>query len=189
MITLQKFQELIKKGYSLDTVFLLQNLDKIDCIDFNNPKLAILKQGLIRRGLISEEGRITVDGNELLQFISSPSEEKLVRKPKNDEPFDLFWKSFPGLDSFSYKGRSFSGSRALRVKKEDCKTKIKAILNEGEYTIDDIIGALKLEVEQKMESSLKTGQNKLSYLQNSLTWLNQRGFENYVELFRKQGLK
>ncbi len=72
------------------------------------------------------------------------------------------------------------------MKKEDCKTKIKAILNEGDYTIDDLIRALDFEVFQKKEKSVKEGKNSITYMQNSLTYLNQRTFENFIEISKNQ---
>jgi hypothetical protein len=107
----------------------------------------------------------------------------LVRKKVDDE-FERWWKAYPGTDTFSYKGKSFSGSRSMRVKKDECKVKLKKILEEGEYTIDELIAALEFEVLQKKENSLKTGTNKLSFQQNSLTYLNQRTFEPFIELVR-----
>jgi UDP-3-O-[3-hydroxymyristoyl] glucosamine N-acyltransferase len=58
------------------------------------------------------------------------------------------------------------------------------ILNEGEYTIGEIVEALQLEIHQKKEDSVKTGQNKLKYQQNSLTYLNQQSYIPFVDLIR-----
>ena len=41
---------------------------------------------------------------------------------------------------------------------------------------------------QKKENSLKTGVNKMTFMQNSLTYLNQSTFEPYIELI-KEGQK
>jgi capsule polysaccharide export protein KpsE/RkpR len=73
----------------------------------------------------------------------------------------------------------------MRVKKDDCKLKFKKILDEGEYTIDELVAALEYEVLQKKENSVKAGENKLKYMQNSLTYLNQRTFEPYIELIKE----
>src|SRR5690606_37600580 len=84
--------------------------------------------------------------------------------------------------------KKFKGTRALRVKKDDCKKKIDKILKEKEFNIDELVMALKIEKEQKAEQSYKTGVNKMSYFQNSLTYLNARTFEAYIELY-KSGYK
>jgi hypothetical protein len=58
-------------------------------------------------------------------------------------------------------------------------------MNEGEYTVDELIAALEFEVQQKKENSLKTGVNRMTFMQNSLTYLNQRTFEPFIELIRE----
>ena len=73
----------------------------------------------------------------------------------------------------------------MRVKKEDCKVKFNNVLSEGEYTAGELIAALQYEVLQKKENSLKTKVNRLTFMQNSLTYLNQRSFEPFIELIRE----
>ena len=73
----------------------------------------------------------------------------------------------------------------MRVKKEDCKVKFNNILLEGDYTCDELIAALEYEVLQKKENSIKTKTNRVTFMQNSLTYLNQRSFEPFIELIRE----
>jgi CRISPR/Cas system CSM-associated protein Csm2 small subunit len=73
----------------------------------------------------------------------------------------------------------------MRVKKDECKAKLNSILAEGEYTIKEMIAALEYEILQKKENSYKNKSNKLSFMQNSLTYLNQRTFEPFIELVRE----
>jgi hypothetical protein len=61
-------------------------------------------------------------------------------------------------------------------------------LEEGEYTLEELVEALRFDVLQKKENSVKTNTNKLTYMQNSLTYLNQRSFEPFIELI-KEGVK
>jgi hypothetical protein len=82
----------------------------------------------------------------------------------------------------------FTGSRSLRQNKEDCKLKFNKILLEGDYTAAELIAALNYDVLQKKENSVKQRSNKLTYLQNSATYLNQRSFEPFIELI-KEGVK
>jgi hypothetical protein len=46
------------------------------------------------------------------------------------------------------------------------------------------MGALNFEVLQKKNNSLKDKENKITFMQNSLTYLNQRTFEPFIELIR-----
>lgn len=186
-ITFEKWEELIKKGYSLDILYYLELIEKgyePTEISLKSPKLDNIWATMIRKGLVNE-GKLTLDGKELLKFLSSTEETpKIIKKKTSTDIFDKWWSTYPPTDTFEYNGRKFKGTRALRVKKDDCKAKIHKILNTGEYTIDELVEALKLEVEQKAENSYKTGTNKMSYFQNSLTYLNQATYDPFVELVR-----
>lgn len=182
-LTSSHFKDLLEKGISLDHIYLLLHED----VEFNTPKLEALKQGLLRRSFITETGKITVLGKELLDSLQlGKTVVTKVKKVVGD--FDKWWKTYPGTDTFVYKGKTFSGARSLRTKKDECEAKLAKILNEGEYTIDELIEALEYEVMQKKENSIKTKTNKLSFMQNSLTYLNQRSFEPFIELI-KEGIK
>jgi hypothetical protein len=183
------FKEILKQGYSADIIFLLEMIEQgLEVKQYcNTPKLEVLWQTIERKQLVTETMHLSADAKALLDFIRSeePSSE-IVQVRIEDEKFDKWWKAYPGTDTFTYKGKSFQGTRAMRVKKEECKGKMMIILQEGEYSIDDLIKALEFDVLQKKENSIKTGANKLTYMQNSLTYLNQRSFEPFIELV-KQG--
>lgn len=190
-IAVYHFKEIQRKGYSLDIVFLLNLVkEKIDIkvLREESVKLDILYQTVLRKGLITEDDKLTLTGKELLEFIETKQTDlKLSRKKNIDEDFDKWWKTFPGTDTFKHSGKSFSGTRSMRVKRDDCKIQIYKILDEGSYTISQLILALEFEVEQKKCNSIKTGTNKLMYMQNSLTYLNQRSFEPFIELIEEGG--
>jgi hypothetical protein len=154
-------------------------------------KLELLCYGLFRKGLITEEGGITLLGIALLDFMeeSITGETTIIQRVEiPDSCFADWWKAYPGTDTFTYKGKRFSGSRSLRQKKDECKEKFNKILEEGTYTCDELVAALEYEVSQKKEGSIKAEANKMMYMQNSLTYLNQRSFESFVELV-KEGVK
>lgn len=188
-ISFSQFEQLYKQGITLDMLFLLQELsDNWGTSDFlhtKDEKIKILYQTLLRKGLIAEGGFISITGKELLESIKKEGTIPIKKKKVIDDSFERWYKAFPSTDFFEYKGKKFSGTRSLKNSKEDCKTKLKAILNEGEYTIDELIKALEFEVLQKKEQSLKTGTNKLSFMQNSLTYLRQRTFESFIELIKE----
>jgi len=189
-ITFSRFESLHKQGYTLDMVYLLTYIEEngdIKCLCEEDTKLHILFQGILRKGLITEKCTLTLSGKALLEFFKGDDcDTKLSVKTKlKESDFDLWWKAYPGTDTFTHKGKTFQGSRSMRVKKDDCKVKLKKILDEGEYTINELIAALEYEVLQKKENSIKHNANKLSYMQNSLTYLNQRTFESFIELVRE----
>jgi hypothetical protein len=190
-LTLYHFKELLKNGFTLDMVFLLKLVEEgHDLKDACNgdPKLEILAQGIYRKGLISGDNKITLTGKNVLKFIKEEApNDKIIKKKPATEDFQRWWKAFPGTDTFKHKDKSFSGSRSLRRDVENCRLKFNAILSEGEYTADDLVAAVEFDVLQKKENSYKSGENKLKYMQNSLTYLTQRSFEPFIELV-KQGI-
>lgn len=189
-LTFSHFEFLHNGGYNLDHVFLLMQIEiGLDFSQSESPKMKALHQGIYRKGLITENGTITLRGKELLKYVETDEEQpvakpiKKVKIPKED--FEAWWKAYPGTDTFSHKGIKFGGTRSLRTKRDDCKLKFDKIIAEGEYTVAEMIAALNYEVLQKKENSVKQKANKLSFLQNSLTYLNQRTFEPFIELVRE----
>lgn len=148
----------------------------------DSPKVAVLYQSLLRKGLIFDDNKLSIPGRELLVFVDSKEGKRLKKPVVESSEFSLWWECYPRTDTFEYRGKKFTGSRSLRVDKDNCRLKFNKILLEGEYNVEKLIAALKLEVDQKKERSFKEGSNKLSYMQNSLTYLNQRTYEGFIEL-------
>lgn len=181
------FSELLKKGYSLDQIYLLKLVDDgidIKALAEGSEKIAALLQSLVRKGLISEAEKATTLGKELLIFAQSTETTKLVRRKPVTTEFEEWWKHYPGTDTFEHKNKKFTGSRSLRQNKEECRLKFDKIILEGEYTAEQLTEALKFDVHQKKEKSYQTNSNKLSFMQNSLTYLNQRSYEPFIELIK-----
>jgi len=191
-LTPYHFEELIKKSYSLDLIFLLKLVEEqhdIASLKEDSVKIAALHQTLVRKGLITEsDDKLTTVGQELIKFIDTKEPKKIVKKKPATTEFEEWWKAYPGTDTFKHKGKSFVGARSLRQNKDECRLRFNKILLEGEYTTAELIEALKFDVLQKKESSVKTGTNRLTYMQNSLTYLNQRSYEPFIELI-KEGAK
>jgi len=131
---------------------------------------------------LTKESALTIQGKEVLEFISSIKNKRLLKSKIENTDFIEWWEAFPKNNIFTYKNVSFSGSRSMRVKKDECRLKFESIVNEGEYTVKQLIEALKTDVLLKKEESFKTGANKLTYMQNSLTYLNQRSYENFIDV-------
>jgi hypothetical protein len=191
-ITPQQFEELIKKSYSLDIIYLLKLIDsEYDVIPLyeNSMRLSAIYQSLIRKGLVAkDEHQLTTVGKDLLEFVGEDkTNNKFVKRKPKATAFEEWWKLYPGTDTFTYKGKSFKGTRALRKDKQACKIKFNTILMEGDYTSNQLIKALDFEIMQKVTMSYTTGSNRITYQQNSLTYLNQRTYEAYVELIEQEG--
>jgi len=186
-MTFSHFEELLKSGYSLDILFFIMLVEDGTDVDSlcETPKLKVLHQTVRRKGLLSEANKVTILGKELLAFLNEKQGVKVPKKKKTDADFDKWWVLYPGTDTFTYKSQSFTGTRSMRVKKEECKVKYNNILAEGEYTAKELMTALEYEILQKKENSIKTKVNRLTFMQNSLTYLNQKSFEPFIELVRE----
>lgn len=188
-ITPYHFEQIVKSGFTLDMVYFLKLVESgYDVTKLcETPKIDVLCQTVRRKGLVSESFKLTLIGKSILGLLDEEGETelKLVKTKASTDDFERWWKAYPGTDTFTYKRNSFTGSRSMRVKKDDCKSKLNAILAEGEYKIEELIAALEYEVLQKKENSVKTKSNRLTFMQNSLTYLNQRTFEPFIELIRE----
>ena len=184
------FTELIRKGISLDMVFLMKNIDEgvsIDDMCINLDKIAAMRQALIRKSLITEDGlSITLDGKEVLVFLTSKEPKGLPKKEKTsyDTEFGIWWKSFPDKDTFDHGGKHFEGARTLRINEKRCREIFNEIISSRVYTAQEIIDATSMDILKKKNMSVRTNTNKLSYLQNSATYLYQKSFEPYIESVR-----
>lgn len=187
-LTKEHFQELVKKGLSLDYIFLLMLVKEghdIPALISDIPKMEGTHQTLLRKALITEDNKLTLIGHELLDFMSSKIVTTITRSKKSTKEFDEWWEAYPSTDHFEYKGKTFTGSRGMRVQKEKCKLKFNSIVNEGIYSAQDIIDATKYVVQLKKENSFKKKSNDLTYLQNSFTFLDKDHYVPFIDLAKK----
>lgn len=185
----QQFEELIKKGYNLDIIYLLKLIDEqydVSPLCAGSMKIDSVYQSLIRKGLITKDDeKLTLIGKDLLEFMNAKSSGKIIRRKPATTDFEEWWKTYPGTDSFEYKGKTFKGTRAIRLHKDDCRMKFDKILLEGDYTAAQLIAALNYEVIQKKENSVASNSNRLTFMQGSSVYLNQRAFEPFIELINE----
>lgn len=149
----------------------------------NSQRMTSIYQSLVRKGLV-DDYVVTKTGLEILQFMNTTKKTKLIRKKTSNTEFDTWWTSFPGTDTFSINSKKFSGSRGLKRNMEECRIKFNRIVEQGIHKPSEIIDATLLDVQMKKENSFKTGDNRLSYIQNSLTYLNQMSYEPFIDLLK-----
>jgi len=74
-VTPQQFEELIKKGYNLDVIFLLKLIDEqydVSPLCEGSMKIDSVYQSLIRKGLITKtDEKLTTIGKDLLVFLDT----------------------------------------------------------------------------------------------------------------------
>ena len=188
-VTPEQFEELIKRGYNLDVIFLLKLVDEqydVSPLCDGSMKIASVYHSLIRKALITpDDEKLTTLGKDLLEFMNAKSTGKLIRRKPATTDFEEWWKAYPGTDAFEYKGKSFKGTRALRLYKDDCRLKFDKIILEGDYTATQLIAALNYEITQKKENSISSNSNRLTFMQGSSVYLNQRSYEPFIELINE----
>ena len=86
-ITPEQFEELIKKSYSLDIIYLLKLIDakyNVEPLYENSMRLSAIYQSLIRKGLIAkDDDKITIIGKDLLKFVVEDNNQKKFVKKLN----------------------------------------------------------------------------------------------------------
>lgn len=134
--------------------------------------------------MITDQDKLTTLGIDILDFVSKKTTKKFVKKKVEKSEFDEWWAIYPDTDEFMMGSKRFSGTRGLKVNKEKCRLEFIKILDEGSITKDNIIDATLYDIKQRKSNSLKKASNQLTFMQNSLTYLNQRSFEPFISLLK-----
>lgn len=177
------FKEVVRVGLSLDMIYIIERvLEGEDVSSFGNEKIGAVIQTLRRKGYISEKNTVTESGKALYSSLLEENKPiKLKKLTAKTEEWQTFLAVYPVNNTFIWKGKKFDGDRGIRKNTEAGKILFTKILNEGEYTTADLCNAVVAESIQKMESSWKSGENKMKYFVNTESYLRQRGFENFIE--------
>ena len=188
----EQFSEIIKKGYSLDLIYILSivNTSGLDTLRKDSLKIDNLYKTIIRKDLFSENTEeLTQTGKELLEFYNSNESTLKIVKKTEDSDFEKWWKTYPKKDGFTYKNKSFDTTRSLSGNKKTCKLKFDKILNEGVYTVEQLIKGIETEVILKKEASIKTNKNHMTFMKNVETYLNSDGYKVFIEIAENGELK
>jgi hypothetical protein len=164
---------------------LIEQEFDISSLSKESMKISALVSGLIRKGMITNDNKLTILGQELLIFVADKKGKKLPKVKLISEEFDEWWEVFPSSNKFTHKGISFDATRAFKAKKEDCKLLFTKYINEKTYTAKEMIEATKYDVQLRKESSIAKKENQLTYLQNTYTYLYQMSFQGYVDLIKE----
>jgi hypothetical protein len=184
-LTIDHYQELIKKSYSLDALYLLnlisENYD-VSPMTESSAKIKAIYISLLRKGIITDEEKITTLGLDLLEFVSKKGNKKFIKKKTERSDFDDWWEIFPSTDQFKMGNKLFKGTRGMRVNKEKCRLIFNKIINEGEFTKEDIIIGTTYEIKMRKSNSLKKNKNELSWMKSSEPYLNAKSFDPFIKL-------
>ncbi len=180
-----QIRELSKKGMNLSHYWVLDLLNAAreydqDAVQVlpNVKEVKLLKD----RFLIDEKG-INVNGQKFYQEISNIKEEDVPKKSKKEpvieSRFEEWWNEYPGSANFSYRGMSFTSSRALRGNKQVCKMLYDAAVASKVTTEAQILNSTKFMVEEAKKESFDSGVNKLQYLPGAEVFLRQQRYLSF----------
>lgn len=178
-------------GLNYSHIVILQYL--IDGTDYKDIPRCKIKNDLKTLGFVFED-QITERGEKLLLDVAEWSEVwqpeiKPQKKEKSKELFSKefleFWDTFPAIDAFTINNIPFRGTRSMRSGKNVCNAKYNMILKEDKYTHEDILRALRYEIQSRKDQSLTEGKNNLSWMKGTESYLQNRVFEAYIDLSRR----
>jgi len=129
--------------------------------------------------------RITVIG--VLQDITAEqysADTNVVRgkrKPVQiDSKFREIWDVYPASASFSYRGISWKSSRVLRANYQVCEMLYLKAVAVGSVTHDQILGAVKKQIQMVKEESYQSGNNGMQYLSSLEVYLRQEKYGAFL---------
>lgn len=118
-----------------------------------------------------------------LEDFLSRSEVKREKKKPTITPgslFKEFWEAYPPTASFNIKGMRFQSARVLRSNYQICEQLYNKAIHSGSVTHEDLMKALKKQVNMMKQESFETGLNKLQYFSAIEVYLRQGKYESFV---------
>lgn len=183
------FEEVVKRGYSLDLIYLMILIHKkvdISSLRKNSKRIESLYATLLRKALITTDNELTTTGTDLIIFMNTPATKKLPKRPDGESDFMKWWTAFPSTDKFEHEGYTYAGTRSLKSRKDDCRIMFDKVIIEGKYTVEELIKAVEHEVAMKKAKSVRTGKNQLQFMKNTHAYLYQGAYEGIIEELRSK---
>lgn len=176
-------KELDKIYLNASHLFILQQAQLENSLE--DLKKSSLYLTLVRKNYLTLEGKITIDGKDLLSYLNIESDVKVLiaeKAVKKLDQFEQWWKNFPSTDRvYDEQGNiKFQETRSLRNGKPQCKIKYDKIISEGIYSHEDMVNALIYERELRNKQSLQENQNKMTFMSNSKTYLHNNMYESFM---------
>lgn len=160
--------------------YLEQAVEGVEVED--NPVIkALERKGYLIEGKVTESGKIVY---EQFKCINLGNDVSIDRNPDNADiklQFQKWWAIFPRTDKFTFNGSTMYGGRTLRKSEGACYELFRKMVLKGDYTGDQIVKATIKDITNKMENSIQTGKNQLTFTNNSETYLRQKAFEAWIE--------
>lgn len=185
-ITTEGLKVLLEKKMDVNGLYMLHLLSRGVQVSLDDLKVKSWIQTLKRKKYISAEGTISLKGKTLLKEVDTGMADLPAAYAKADDPFEKWWfEAYPATDHLEYNGRVFPGTQSKRVEKEECRQLFWDIINEGEYSWQDIYWGTRSNVNNAKELSLQSGRSEIHFIANSKRYLLLRKFVPFVEAGRK----
>ena len=97
-----------------------------------------------------------------------------------DSKFQTIWDAYPSSASFSYRGISWKSSRVLRANYQVCEMLYLKAVAVGSVTHDQILGAVRKQIQMVKEESYESGNNGMQYLPSLEVWIRQARYEAMI---------
>lgn len=110
-----------------------------------------------------------------------------VAKMDENEAFEKWWKTYPTSPAWvSDDGnKQFAGSRTLKnLRKPEAKKRYLKLINQG-IDQEDLLGALRFEIQQKKLDSIKKNENQMEYFKGMESYFNTERYLLYLDEYKK----
>lgn len=141
--------------------------------------------GMVVDDVITPHGRNYYSNFLKTKGVLKKTRAGVIKKGLYTTEFLEWWETYPSSDNFEYQGEIFSGVRGLRTKKDECSAKYELVKQELGHQM--LLDCLKYEVDSRIDQSSVRGENLLTFMKATISYLNNRGFEPYVPLVSKYG--
>lgn len=118
---------------------------------------------------------------ECLASLGEKKEKKKVTIEFTPE-FEKWWKEYPTMD-FIFRGKRFTGTRILKENKERCFIRYQEIIAVGNFTHEQLLNSLKVEVQARKIASFRHTHphyNDFQFMKASMSYLNSGAYKNYI---------
>ncbi|SEW21885.1 hypothetical protein SAMN05428988_3260 [Chitinophaga sp. YR573] len=179
---------LLKENLDFNLLYVLELAYQNNLLPVTG-KIADWCQTLIRKSYLTSDYKITIKGKKVLKQVRFGEEIPDPQYSKHDDPFEYWWKNaYPTTDMFEISGRQFAGHQKKNLDKEQSRKYYWNIINEGEYSTDDIYWATICQMENAKQLSLQSGRSELHYIPNCPRYLYIRSFTPFIEAGRNKRL-
>jgi hypothetical protein len=184
IIRVKNFERLTEEGVDLSSLYILELFQSgYNVQGMENVKIQGWISGLMRKGLITEDYKITLEGCNILSTLDQDLGRNTLKKVEvqRDEKFKEWWECYPSVDRFIYNNVKFPGARSLRVKQKECEVLFYKLTNEDGIKAEDIIKGTTNHIEELKKISYSSKENRLTYMPASDRYLKEKRFIHFIE--------